>query len=235
MRNRGLRRNVERKRKRCKHRKRLTELGRQHIIRNIKNLGIKKTSIVVHRLKQKTVRKGLNAKFLQQRRLRRRHLFACGNQRRIVDHLDLSPCNLGSNLKGLEERGLTGITACGTFGHDDWTGGNGTHTGRRRTHIRLQHFANLAQIAVRKDETNIALALGGEGTDRTSRILLAVLPDALAHHGVLSHENFGFAAETAAGVLKLGGSHVVYLDDEAFLVCTEEFLHAYEVLCFTFC
>ena len=142
----------------------------------------------------------------------------------------MSTRNLGRNLERLEECRLAGIAPGRAGGDDDVGGRDRTDLGRRGTDIALEYRAHFAQIAIREHESDIAATAFLQLCQGGIRMLLAVLADALAHHGVFTHEDFRPAAQFDTRFLYLLGADIVNFHNEAFRVGCHEFLHSGEVL-----
>jgi len=153
---------------------------------------------------------------------------------RVVDHLNLSTGNLGGNLQGLEETGLTGIATGGTLGNDNIVGGSGTDLGGGGAGVGLQDFTDLAEIAIGEDKSDVSTAASDELFAWRSGVFLAVLLEDLSHHGVLSHQDFGFSTKGLSGVLELLGTDIVNLNDEELGVGAQHVLEGIEILGFAF-
>jgi len=232
--NTGLGRDVEDKTELGQALDSLTELGSKNIISDIQHLSIEKTSVVIDTLQDKTVGEGANAKLLKKSSLRSTNLFSGDDEVGIVGHLNLTLGNLGGDLKGLEEVGLSGVASGGTLGDDDINGSNSSNPGRSRPDILVDYLPDVSQVTVGEDETNISTAKTLEAIHFRVRILSDKLTDDLAHHGVLSHEDLSSAAEGLPGVLQLPRSNVVNSDNKGLGVAAHELLHLTEVLFFAF-
>jgi hypothetical protein len=152
----------------------------------------------------------------------------------IGSHLNLTTGNLGGDLKSLEESSLSRITSSTSLGNNHINGGNGSNLGGSGTNIGFKSLTDFSEISVGENETNVSAAAGLELLDGRARVLLTIFTDALAHHGVLSHEDFSLAAESLTGLLELTGSYIVNFDDEALGVRSEVALQGLEVLFFAF-
>lgn len=208
----------------------LTELGGKDIVGDVEDLGVKEGAVVVDGLELKTVGEGRDLELLEESGLRGGNLVSLVNELDVVDDLNLTTGNLGGDLEGLEESGLTGITAGGALGDNDVAGGSGTDTGGGGTDVLLEDVTDVAEVAVGEDEADVAAEDLDKGLLRGIGVLLDELPQDLAHHGVLAHEDLALATETDTGLLELVGSDVVDLDDEALGVSAKHLLHAVEVL-----
>jgi len=133
----------------------------------------------------------------------------------IVGHLNLSPGNLGGNLKSLEKRGLTGITSGRSLRDDNIRGCNSSYTSRGRTYVGLKRLTYISKVSIGENETNVSAAKIPKLSNGGSLVCLAVLADALSHHGVLSHENLSLPTESPTGKLELVGTNIVDSYNEA--------------------
>lgn len=65
--------------------------------------------------------------------------------------------NLGGDVQGLEEGGLTGVTTGRASGDEDIAGSQHTRTRSGRHLVRDEQIANLLQVVIRENETDIRL------------------------------------------------------------------------------
>jgi hypothetical protein len=133
-------------------------------------------------------------------------------------------------LQGLEKGGLTGITSSGTLGDDNGSRGEGTDTSRGGTSVGFEDLTDRTKVAIGKDETDVSTARIDELIHIGLRVGFDVLTHALAHHGVLSHENLSLSAEGLTGYLELLRANIVDFDNEALRVSSQEFLEPFKVL-----
>jgi hypothetical protein len=152
----------------------------------------------------------------------------------IGGHLNLTTGNLGGDLKSLEEGSLSRITSSTSLRNNHINGGNSSNLGGSGTDVGLQTLTNFSEISMSADESTVSAAAGLELLDGGSRVLLAKLTDALAHHGVLSHEDFSLATESLTSLLELTGTYIVNFDDEALGVRSEVALQGLEVFFLAF-
>mmetsp|Transcript_28424 Transcript_28424/g.47008 ORF Transcript_28424/g.47008 Transcript_28424/m.47008 type:complete len:249 (+) Transcript_28424:194-940(+) len=213
---------------------RFSKLERQDGIGNIQYLGIKEGTTVIDSLQVETISKWFNTEFLQQGSLGSSHLLTSSNEWRIIRHLNLTLSNLGGNLKCLEKGRLTRITSGWTLGDNDGNRSQRSDTSWRWSRVGFENFPNFSQITIGKDETDIAAAHGNELFHGGARIFFDKFLEDLAHHGILSHEDFGAAAKSLTSGLKLHGTNIVDFDNETLGVSAQELLHLHEVLGFAF-
>jgi hypothetical protein len=129
----------------------------------------------------------------------------------VGDNLDGTTGNLGRDVKGLEERGLSGLHTGVTGGDDDVDGGDGTGLSRGSDLVLDDNVTDLLEVTGGEDETDVALDEGKEtlevgvvGEDETDRA---------ADHGVLTHEDLSLATENLTDLVHLVGSDIVDVDD----------------------
>ena len=82
-----------------------------------------------HAADLKTVCEGADAELLEKGGLTRENLGASLDQMHIVQDLDGSLCDLGVDVQGLEEVGLSGLKSGHASGHVHVHGGNNTSAG----------------------------------------------------------------------------------------------------------
>mmetsp|Transcript_22187 Transcript_22187/g.48126 ORF Transcript_22187/g.48126 Transcript_22187/m.48126 type:complete len:354 (+) Transcript_22187:157-1218(+) len=212
-----------------------SELHGKNFIGDIKNLGIKEGSIIVHLLQHQTIGKGLNTKFLKESSLRGSNLITGLNKVGIVHHLNLTSSNFGGDLQSLEKGGLTGITTSGSLWHNNLRRSDGTDTGRSGTGVCLKDFTDFSQIIIGENKSNVATANVGQLAGRRRGILFGEFLDALSHHGVLTHENLGLSTQFASGHLELLTTNIINLNNECLGVVRQKRLQLFEVLSLAFC
>jgi hypothetical protein len=211
-----------------------SKLESKDSISDIQNLGIKEGTSIVDSLESQTISEWFDTELLEESSLGGSNLLTGLDKGGIVSHLNLTLGNLGSNLQRLEKGSLAGVATGGTLGDNDLGGSKRTDTSRGGTGVGFQDFTDSGQVTVGEDETDVSTAALLEHGKLGSGVLDNILTDALAHHGVLSHEDFSFSAKSATGILELLGTNIVDFDDEALGVLVEEELHASEVLRFAF-
>lgn len=198
------------------------ELGAQILGLDVENFGREDGARVVDLLDLESVRERRDVQHVEEGGLGGSDLVAGLQDGNVVDDFDCSLRDLGRNGQGLEEGGLLG-SETGVLGwNGDQHGGNGTGTGRSAD-LRLgQLLADLGQIALGEDESNVALDVGQQLLQLG--VVLQMPTDRLTHHRILSHQNDAGSAEQTTDGLHLLGSDIVGLDDEALWVLIEELL-----------
>mmetsp|Transcript_11969 Transcript_11969/g.25291 ORF Transcript_11969/g.25291 Transcript_11969/m.25291 type:complete len:318 (+) Transcript_11969:52-1005(+) len=181
----------------------LAELSGEDVVGDLQDLGVEERTVVVDHLKDHTVGEGTDVELLQESGLRGGDLVSGGDEVGVVDHLDLSAGNLGGDLEGLEKGGLTGITTGGTLGNDDVVGGDGTDLGGSGAGVGLEDLADVAEVSVGEDETDVSAAALDELLDGGLGVFFDVFLQTLSHHGVLSHQDLGLSSQGLTGVLEL--------------------------------
>lgn len=130
----------------------------------------------------------------------------------VVDDLDGSSGNLGGDLQGLEERGLTGLHTGVTGGDEDVVGSDGTGSGGGGDLVGDDDLSDVLQVTRGEDETDVTL------DERQELLELRVVDDdsseGSSDHGVLAHEDDTLASEGNSDLVQLVGSDIVDLDDE---------------------
>ena len=102
------------------------------------------------------VGKRLNVELLEEGRLGGSGLGALCGEVDVGGHLNQPPNGLGSDLKGLEESGVIGVAAGGAL---DVDGGYGPNLGEGWADAGPEEGADLAKVAVGKDEGNVATTI----------------------------------------------------------------------------
>lgn len=211
-----------------------SDLEGEDVVGDVEDLGVEEGAVVIDHLEDKTVGEGGDVELLEEGGLGGSNLLSGGDEVGVVGHLDLSLGNLGGDLEGLEEGCLSGVASGGSGGDNDVAGGDSSDTGGGRADVVVDGGADVSEVSVGEDESDVSTAEDSHLGDGGVRVLLGKLPEDLAHHGVLAHEDLRLAAESDPGVLELLRANVVDIDNEGLGVGAEELLHLLEVLFFTF-
>ena len=130
----------------------------------------------------------------------------------VVDDFNGTTGNLGRDLQGLEERGLTGLHTSVTGGDVNVVGGNGTGSGRGSDLVGDDDLSDLLQVTRGEDETDVSLDGGQELLEL--RVLGDDSSESSSDHGVLSHQDHSLATESDTDLVQLVGTDIVDLDNE---------------------
>jgi hypothetical protein len=130
----------------------------------------------------------------------------------VVDDFNGTTGNLGRDLQGLEERGLTGLHTSVTGGDVDVVGSNGTGSGRGSDLVGDNDLSDLLQVTRGEDETDVSLDGGQELLEL--RVLGDNSSESSSDHGVLSHQDHSLATESDTDLVQLVGTDIVDLDNE---------------------
>ena len=185
---------------------------------HVEDLGIEGGSVIIDGLHDESVGERSDVELGQKSSLGSSNLLTGSDKVGDTGHLNLSLGNLGLDLKGLEEGGLSWITSGWSSRDDDITWSDGSDTGWGRSDVGLDGISDCVKVSVSEDETNVSSAKSLKDSDLLVTGLLGVLSDDLSHHGVLSHEDLGSSSKSRSGVLDLLGRNIVDIDDEALLV-----------------
>ena len=185
----------------------------------VQDTGVVDGTILVHGGHFNTELEGLDAELGQQSHGGGGHLLAGSAQTHFGSDLNTTLGDLGSDVEGLEEGGLSRVEAGRTRGHGHVDGSNHTSLGGSG-HLELGHlFADAVEVRLGEDETHVApdvrQQVGQVG------VLPHVVADDLTHDGVLAHQHNAFAADGRAHLLHLLGPDEVNSDDEDVLVLIE--------------
>lgn len=150
------------------------------LLTNVQDAGGEAVALVVDLLDGKTVGEGRDVQHVQQGSLGGSDLATSLNELEVRGDFNGTTGNLGGDTKGLEERGLAGLHTGVSGRNPDIVGGDGTGTGRGPDTVLEDLVADLLQVAVGEDETNVALdvrqetlvlrRLGDEGLEGTTNL-----------------------------------------------------------------
>lgn len=142
------------------------------------------------------------------------------------DDFNLTSGNLGWDLESLE-KGCLFWTHGGDLSWDiNIKTGDGTGLSWGLDLVLGDDLADLAQVHGGEDETDVQLNIWQQVDEVW--VVLELTTDALLHHGVLAHENFGLSSQRDTDLLHLVGADVVSADNEALWVLIEHALHLRE-------
>ena len=190
------------------------DLGVDGLVGDVQNSGVEDGTVVVDELSDQTVREGMDLKLLKQNLLRHLDLNSSLKERHVVDNLDLSLNDLRGDVKRLEEVSLGGVETGGTGGDGHINRGEDTGLGGGGDLVGQHDLADLIGLRDAEDETNVSSHDLNEGAQVEVGVLLLVLVQGSANHGVLSHENVSLASQRDTDLLHLLGSDVVTRNDE---------------------
>lgn len=157
------------------------------------------------------------------------YLLALDDNLAVVDDLDGALVDLGTDVEGLEERGLRRVQTGRTLGHGARDGGNDTRLGGRGLHVLLDDLLDRAELAIGEDEADVANHVGNEGLPLRVVTVDAQVLDATANHGVLTEDKLRLAAEGNADVGNLLRADEIHIDNEGTRVFVEALSQVSEV------
>ncbi|GMT02931.1 hypothetical protein PENTCL1PPCAC_25105, partial [Pristionchus entomophagus] len=185
-------------------------------------------SVVIDLEDNQAVRERSDPQHVEEGSLGSSDLVASGDEMNIVQDLDGSSRDLGGDLESLEERGLLGAHA-GVLGRKhDIAGSDGSSLGGGTLEILEKLVANLGQVLLGEDESDVLDDVREELLK--SRVLAHLGADGLADHGVLSHQNDELTTHGVTDLLHLLGSDIVHADDEALGELIEKLANLGEVV-----
>ena len=177
-----------------------------------------------------TVREGRDIEHVQQGSLGGSDLVTGLYDLQIGCNFNGTTGNLSWNTESLEERGLAGFHTGVPSRDVDIVRGNGTSTSGGSDLVGENLLTDDLEIAVREDETDVALnerkeafVLGGlrdEALNSTAHLLRqsAVFKcqarNGNPHHGVLAHEDNTLTPKRESDLVHLLGADIVDADDE---------------------
>jgi len=148
----------------------------------------------------------------------------------LVDDFNSTLNDLGGDVQGLEERGLTGVETSSTRGDKDIDGGGDTRLGGSRDFELHDGGADFSEGTVDEDETDVTdegvVQLDQVGNFLVGLVGVNVILDDLAHDGVLTDDDDTTTTDGHTDLLHLERTDVVDGDDHDVLVGFEELLKA---------
>ena len=187
----------------------LVEEGR---LLNVENGRVEELSVGEDLGDNETVGEGLDVEELEEGGLGRTNLGTHNDQVNVGNDFNRSSSNLGGNVQGLEERGLSGLHSGVTGGDEDVNLGESTSLGGSGNLVGEDDVSDLLEVGGGEDESNVTLNEGeeslelGEVGENDS--------DSSSNHGVLSHQDLSLATEGLSDLVHLVGSDIVDVDDE---------------------
>jgi len=195
---------------------------------HIKNLVIINKTVVKDNTGDKTVAEGTDVKLGQKSSLRLTDLLTSTDKSGRGEDLDLTLDDLSTDVKSLKERGLSGLETGGTSRDDNVVRSDGASLGGGSDLQGGNKLTDLAKILVGEDKTDVTIEVRKKVL--TGRVLVDVLTDGLAHHGLLTHEKDGLATKNGTDLLHLVAANVVALDNDDLGVLIKETLELLEIL-----
>jgi len=195
---------------------------------HIEDLVLINETVVVDDTGDKTVAEGTDVKLGQKGSLGLTDLLTGVDKSGGGENLDLTLADLSTDVKSLKEGGLSGLETSGTSRNDDIVGGDGASLGGGTDLEGGHELTDLAEISIGEDETDVAIEVREEVL--AGRVLVDVLTDGLAHHGLLTHEKDGLATKNGTDLLHLVAANVVALDNDDLGVLIKETLELLEIL-----
>mmetsp|Transcript_2151 Transcript_2151/g.4810 ORF Transcript_2151/g.4810 Transcript_2151/m.4810 type:complete len:335 (-) Transcript_2151:189-1193(-) len=208
------------------------ELGFERGVGDVQNRRRVHGTLVVHFEHFQTVGERSVLHLTEQRRNGRRDTVTNLQRNDVVDDFNRTLVNLRRNVERLEERRLGRFHTSRTSRNDDFNRGNSTDTRRGRHNKLLNLSANIQQITLGEDDTDVADELVSQDHPRVVALFFAVLRDALAHQRVLTHEHDGFRANGRADVHELSGTDVIGVNQQGGVIVVEQLGHALGVALF---
>lgn len=192
-------------------------------VSEVEDLGSVQGTVLVYVVHHDTELEGADVELGQEGNGGGGDLLSSGTDVDIAGDLDSTTGNLGGDVQGLEERGLSRVKAgrTGRDGHIDGSEDAGLGSSGL-LELSDDVAETLEVVLVGEDKTNVTL-------DKRKEILEAgvlgdVFTDDLAHDGVLAHQDHGLATEGNANALHLLGTDEVDADDEDVLVLSKSIL-----------
>ena len=188
------------------------ETANELILIDVEDGGREHVSVVEDLDDGHTVRERRDVQHVEQRRLGRADTRASLDDLDVGDDFNRTTGDLGRDLEGLEEGRLAGLHTSVTGRDEDILGRKGTSTGGRGNTVGRDHVANLREITLGEDETDVALDMGEQTLEL--RVLGHDATESTANHRVLAHQDDTLAAESDTDLVHLVRADVVDIDQE---------------------
>jgi len=195
---------------------------------HIKNLAIINETVIKDNTGNKTVAEGTDVELSKKGSLRLTDLLTGVDKSSRGKNFDLTLADLSTDVKSLKEGGLSGLETSETSRNNDIVGSDGTSLGGGTNLEGGNEVTDLAKVLVGEDETDVAIKVRKKVL--TGRVLVNVLTDGLAHHGLLTHKKDSLATENGTDVLHLVAADVVALDNDDLRVLIKKVLELLEIL-----
>jgi hypothetical protein len=195
---------------------------------HIENLALVDETVVKDNTGDKTIAEGTDVKLGKKGGLGLTDLITGVDEGNRGKNLNLTLADLGTDVKSLKEGGLSGLETSGTGRNNDIIRSNGTSLGRCTDLEGSDEVTDLAQVLVGEDKTDVAVKVRKKVL--TGRVLVDVLTDGLAHHGLLTHEKDGLATKNSTDLLHLVAADIVALNNEDLGILIKKVLEFLEIL-----
>jgi len=195
---------------------------------HIKNLVLIDKTVVVDNTGDKTIAEGTDVQLRKKGSLGLTDLLTSVDESGRGENLDLTLADLGTDVKGLKEGGLSGLETSGTSRDDNIVGGNGASLGGGTNLEGGDEVTDLVQVLLGEDETDVTIKVRKKVL--SLRVLVDVLTDGLAHHGLLAHKKDSLATENTTDLLHLVAADVVALDNDDLGILIKKVLELLEIL-----
>jgi len=179
---------------------------------HIKNLAVIDKTVIVDNSGDKTISERKDVKLGKKSGLRSTDTLTSMDEDLIGKDLDLTLVDLSGNAESLEEGSLSGLHTSGTSRDNNVVGSNNTNLGRGTNLQRSDEVADLSEITLGEDETNVAVEVREEVLDLG--VLVEVVMDRTTNHGLLAHEKNSLATEGNADLLHVVAADIVALDED---------------------
>jgi len=202
----------------------LANISKSHI----ENLALVDKTVIVDDAGDKTVAEGTDVKLGQKGSLGLTDLLTGVDESGGGEDLDLTLDDLGTDVKSLQEGGLSGLKTSGTGRDDNVVGGNSASLGGGTDLQGGDELTDLVEVLVGEDETDVTRKVRKKVLNL--RVLVDVLTDGLAHHGLLAHKKDGLATENATDLLHLVAADVIALNNDDLGILIKKVLELLEIL-----
>mmetsp|Transcript_53376 Transcript_53376/g.104395 ORF Transcript_53376/g.104395 Transcript_53376/m.104395 type:complete len:256 (-) Transcript_53376:79-846(-) len=183
------------------------ELLNENIGGDVEHSHVEDAAVVVHALHLQPVHEGLQSELLEKSSLGGSHLEALLDDVHWLDDLNLTLGDLRSNTQSLEERSLGRVETAGSSRDMHVHGGDGSLP-RCCGHFVGRHcLTHLVDVGNAEHKTDVELDLVDQVL--VLRVLLQLVPQATAHHRVLSEQKDGLASQGKAHLRHLLGPDIV--------------------------
>jgi len=199
---------------------------------HIENLALIDETMVKDNTGDKTIAEGTDVKLGKKGSLGLTDLLTGVDKGNRGKNLNLTLADLGTDVKSLKEGGLSGLETSGTGRNNDIIRSNSTSLGGGTDLEGSDELTDLAQVLVGEDKTDVAIKVRKKVL--TGRVLVDVLTDGLAHHGLLTHEKDGLATKNSTDLLHLVAADIVALNNEDLGILIKKVLEFLEILSLSF-
>jgi len=195
---------------------------------HIEDLVIIDKTVIINTTGNKTIAEGTDVKLSKKGSLRLTDLLTSMDKSNRSKNFDLTLADLSTDVKSLKEGGLSGLETSETSRNNNIIRSDGASLGGSTDLEGGNQLTDLTEVLVGEDETDVAIKVRNKVL--TGRVLVDVITDGLAHHGLLTHKKDSLATKDSTDLLHLVAANVVALDNDDLGILVKKVLEFLEIL-----